>query len=99
MASNELVNQISNNYNSLNVEISDMKTILASQTEKLDLIFNIVEGDGRAGMREQLITLNTKFELFEREIDSNRIFKRSVWIALITTGLGLMGLLFKSFII
>ena len=76
-----------------------MKSILSSQTEKLDLIFNIVEGDGRAGMREQLITLNTKFELFEKEIEVNRVFKRSVWVAIITTGLGLVGLLFKSFII
>ena len=105
MASNDLINQISTNYNYLNSEISDVKSMLSNfdvkldnQSEKLDLVFNVVEGDGRAGLKEQLITLNTKFELFEKEIEANRSFKRSVWLAFITTGLGILGVLIKTII-
>ena len=90
----------------INTEISEMKSILASVEAKMDInadrlesLVDVVDGNGRAGLREQLVTLTTKFVLFEKEIEVTRTFKRSVWLAFITTGLGLLGMLIKTFII
>ena len=103
MVNNEnFANQIS----LINTEISEMKSILASVEAKMDVnyerlesLVDVVDGNGRAGVREQLVALTTKFTLFEKEVEANRTFKRSVWLAFITTGIGLIGMIIKTFII